>query len=372
VKRIVPSRFRPAVRALEPKADGPSLAALMTRAQWSVDHVDLAGTSVEIHGWAIPAPATPADRTFLVNGRPFDSIDYPRPRDDIARLFSYLPDAGACGFLCRATAAADDLFGNGFAEFEFAVAGDSRSLDCSSYYPDPRLDTVPLPEADRRVRVHGSRSESSFRIEGASTFVRLRQALGSRLGADFADFNSLLDWGCGCGRSSRYLVRAVPGRICGVDIDRDNIEWCAAHLTSGRFEPIPLHPPTRLGPDTFDLLIGISVFTHLGESEQFEWLGELRRIAAPGAILLMTVHGDAAVCRAGLARPHFDEWMRRGFLDAGLNPGLQGAIPEADYYRNTFQRMEYVRDRWAQYFEILDILPGHIGTFQDLVIMRKR
>ena len=44
----------------------------------------------------------------------------------------------------------------------------------------------------------------------------------------------------------------------------------------------------------FDLLVRLSVFTHLNEPEQFEWLDELKRIASKGAVLLMTIHGDAA------------------------------------------------------------------------------
>jgi SAM-dependent methyltransferase len=346
----------------------------MTQAQWSVDHVELDSDSIEIHGWALPFGVSRQDVIFCLNDREFDVTDYSLPRDDIARIFSYLPEAGSTGFRCRSRIGLDELFAKGFAEFRFAARrGPLRTLSsCSSYYPDSRVDSLPLPDGDRRRRVHGSDAASSFRIEGASTFVKLQRALGTSLGRDFSDFSSILDWGCGCGRSTRHFARLRAGRVTGVDIDEDNIEWCRSHLPFARFHVVPLHPPTPLSPASFDLLIGISVFTHLREREQFEWLAELQRISAPGAVLLMTIHADAAVCRSALSRLQFDELMTRGFLDAGWNPGLEDAIAEPDYYRNTFQRVTYVRERWSEYFEILDILPGYIGCFQDLVILRRR
>jgi len=39
-------------------------------------------------------------------------------------------------------------------------------------------------------------------------------------------------------------------------------------------------------------VIGYSVFTHLTEAMQRQWLEELRRITAPGGLVLVTAHGD--------------------------------------------------------------------------------
>jgi SAM-dependent methyltransferase len=338
-----------------------------------VDHVELTADSVEIHGWAVPRGLESGDAVFQVNNREFDAVQYPLARDDIARLFWYLPEARVAGFSCRARTSFDDLFAQGFAEFRLASRGGaSRALSaCSASYPDPRLDVLPLPDAGRRRRVHGSELESSFRIEGASAFVKLQRALKDTLGRSLSQFPRILDWGCGCGRFTRYFGAFESIHVCGVDIDRDNVEWCAGHLPFGRFEAIPLHPPTALPEESFDLIVGISVFTHLREGEQFQWLGELRRIAAPGAVLLMTVHGDAAACRAALSHLQLRELMTRGFLDAGANPDLQGAIGDADYYRNSFQRTSYVRERWSPYFDVLTVIPGYIGSFQDLVVLRR-
>jgi hypothetical protein len=33
---------------------------------------------------------------------------------------------------------------------------------------------------------------------------------------------------------------------------------------------------------------------------------------------------------------------------------------------------EYIRHRWSEYFEVLDVIPGYIGNVQDLVVLRKK
>lgn len=87
-----------------------------------------------------------------------------------------------------------------------------------------------------------------------------------------------LDWGCGCGRVTRWLLDRLDAgvRVVGADIDPLSIHWCRQNLAGGFFERIPLHPPTTFRDEQFSVVLGISVFTHLKEDVQFEWLSELR------------------------------------------------------------------------------------------------
>jgi hypothetical protein len=171
---------------------------------------------------------------------------------------------------------------------------------------------------------------------------------------------------------TRYLRRHRSESIHGVDVDAANVQWCREHLDFGRFREIPLHPPTNLEGSRFDLLIGISVFTHLREEVQFEWLEELSRIASDDAVLLMSVHGAASACRSGVSADTIGEWLVSGYCDLGTNPDLGDSVEDQSYYRNALHTQEYIRNTWSRHFDIIEIIPGFIGNHQDLVIMKKK
>ena len=62
--------------------------------------------------------------------------------------------------------------------------------------------------------------------------------------------------------ADRGLERVAAG-IHGADIDGDNASWCGQNLGINTRQ-IPLSPPTDYPDSWFDLIFGISVFTHLG------------------------------------------------------------------------------------------------------------
>jgi ubiquinone/menaquinone biosynthesis C-methylase UbiE len=97
----------------------------------------------------------------------------------------------------------------------------------------------------------------------------------------------------------------------------------------------------------FDLVIPYSVFTHLTREVQKAWLAEMRRVIAPGGLLIASVHGQFA---ASFAFPQtvFRRFMpriwnrfllpatlRRGISDTILDHALDGIAPEG-YYRGVF------------------------------------
>jgi len=340
---------------------------------WGLEFIQLAHDFIEIRGWAVAPEGDCTVVSFAVNDKEFDQIDYSSPRADVGQIFWYIPNSWKSGFVCRAYLSTEEVFANGYAVFKFINSNTGLPFNekHNYYYCDPLADKPLLPDSERRKRVHGNEDEITFRLEGYSTYMKLKLAMRRLFGRDYGDFSRILDWGCGCGRMTRYFKDLKWGSITGVDIDADNVNWCQQHLNFGRFLTIPLHPPTNLNDSSFDLLIGISVFAHLREGEQYEWLSELRRIASEEAILLMSVHGGMAVCRSNFLFSLFEAWKTRGFLDVGPNPDLDGVIGEQDYYRNTFHTSDYVRENWSKYFEIVDIMPGYVGNLQDLVIMRK-
>lgn len=148
-------------------------------------------------------------------------------------------------------------------------------------------------------------NQFGFRYAHAGFWLRALASGDARLDA------SLVDLGCGCGRTAIHLrdfvsVRGMrfTGRYLGVDIDPEAIAWCRAHFPADRFTfqlneehgwsllpgsggggsyRLPLEDGTQ------DYVFAMSLFTHLLEPELRNYLEESRRVLRSGARLEGTV-----------------------------------------------------------------------------------
>ncbi len=148
------------------------------------------------------------------------------------------------------------------------------------------------------------------------------------------------------------------------DVDAEAINWCKENLAGlARFTRNATDPPLFYEDDFFDLVLAISVFTHLPESMEQLWLAELLRVAKPGAILLLSIHGNRSF--RNVPANSCEELAARGFCYAYC--GSTAGLPE--YHQTSFHSEEYVLRRWAAFFHIRRIVAiGH----QDVVVCEKR
>jgi 2-polyprenyl-3-methyl-5-hydroxy-6-metoxy-1,4-benzoquinol methylase len=352
-----------------------TLRGLIDQPPWCLDFVRFTDSGVTIGGWALAPLDGPEHVGFMINDHLFEDVDYGSRRDDIAQLYWYMPRGDQAGVICSAPLTRAEVFRRGYATFSYVDVRTRRPFrpEHNYYYADDATNLqLPLPDAARRIRVHGADNAFAFLCEGFTNYIKLNLTLREVLQKDYADFRHILDWGCGCGRLTRYFRDRTPALLTGIDIDADNLAWCRAHLPFASFAEIPTVPPTMLPSNAYDLLIGISIFTHLKQEVEERWLAELQRLAEPGGVLMMTVHGNTTVGRAPyLASQQYDILCRDGFLDVGHNSDL-GSVLDDDYYRNTLHTSDYIQANWSQYFDILAIIPGYIGNLQELVVMRKR
>lgn len=206
------------------------------------------------------------------------------------------------------------LAGPAFRAYERVLAGTERG----SEEPDEGL---PVPPAHLRVVVGGVPPREGFLASGRSAADALEDLFG-KSGLALREAESVLDFGCGCGRITRHWRRLAGVDVHGCDYNPRLVEWSAANLPHVTTVKNGLRPPAPYPDERFDAIYAISVFTHLPEELQHAWIADLARMLRPEGRLLFTTHG-APMAGVLLAeeRVRFDagEFVVRFEQQAGSN-----------------------------------------------------
>ncbi len=220
-------------------------------------------------------------------------------------------------------------------------------------------------------------AQHSFDLDAFTHLQGFERALGIE-GRDFASFERILDFGCGCGRFLRHLAPlAETTELHGVDIDAEMIAWDEQNLPFASFMVGPHEPPTPYPDGAFDLVLNHSVFSHLDEHYQDLWLQELQRITRPGGRLLLTVEGLSSWRRLVEASERVGEdvsaWREeletRGILFIRDDHFVGSTHPE--FYHSTTHAPWYVMEHWSRYFDVLAYMPDGAQS-QDLILLGRR
>ncbi|HEY4439786.1 MAG TPA: class I SAM-dependent methyltransferase [Candidatus Elarobacter sp.] len=329
---------------------------------WMPDKIDVTPATVTVEGWAVGPAAVSRPFVITHNGAPLQTEICDRPD-----MTQRLELSGAqLGFRAVGPNGDPDA---AMQEFAFADARTGRPFN-RHHTMHVRSSGTPVPDPSQRKRVSSSEDLGSYAVVGSSAFTRLERVLdeyfGRRIGA-----GTTLDWGCGCARVFRYLPEDDLVRFTGIDIDRDNIAWCRAHYPTASFEVVEPRPPTSLPDGAFDLVFGISVFTHLTEENHLEWLAELHRITRPGAAVLVSTHGETAWMLPGYTLERYPEWRTHGYHVAGKNFDLDEAYADTSFYFNSFVTRKYIFENWSRWFRVVDVIDGAISNHQDLVVLER-
>lgn len=199
---------------------------------------------------------------------------------------------------------------------------------------------------------------------------------------------AVLDFGCGCGRLSRFLgLRPDRWSASACDVNPAHVRWCQDHLPVVRSHPVGVRPPAPFHDATFVLIYALSVFTHLPEDRAGEWIRELARLLVLGGVLVLTTHGLPALQTIATSLHH-----QKMFA---LTPGDVAQIVEqvraeifhyrpyaaevvrlaqaGEDYGNAFVHPRYVEARWASdELELVEHLPGGLRGWQDIAVLRRR
>ncbi len=178
---------------------------------------------------------------------------------------------------------------------------------------------------------------------------------------------NILDWGCGAGRITKHILSYSPNAIVyACDINESLIEWNKKNYANITFSTINNFTPTFYAPQFFDLVYGISIFTHIEEKQQKEWITELHRILKNKAVLLVTTQGS--------------------FYQDKLLPAQKKTLHQKGIYTQSYRQQghrmmsayhvsEYFRKMVQPFFTVLEYYSGASNPEkaggQDLWILQK-
>jgi SAM-dependent methyltransferase len=223
-------------------------------------------------------------------------------------------------------------------------------------------DGLPLPPPEMIRLVAGIDNTAVF-YWGGVLGARWIRGILAKNGLDITQCDTLLDFGCGCGRILRHWQALNGPQLFGTDYNPYLIQWCQRALPFVACQTNELAPPLPYEDGQFDLIYTISIFTHLEEQLQLLWMEELKRILKPGGRLLFTVHG--------LTHLHVLTAEQRALFEAGE---LVVSRPEhsGDNECSTYHPESYVRRVLAKEFLIVDFIPGGAkDANQDVFLVQK-
>lgn len=223
-------------------------------------------------------------------------------------------------------------------------------------------DGMPLPPPFLVYKVSSKFDLRRHLESGPLSIECIEQAIAPR-GLKLANFRSILDWGCGCGRVVRHLGRTLDAKVHGCDYNPQLIRWCQRSLSCGEFKVCGLAPPLPYPDESFDFLYAISVLTHIPTELQVPWMQELRRVLRPGGHALLSVHG------VGRAHALVGDDRRR--FDAGEHVVTGSRYPGTNLC-GAYHPMPYLKDVMGAVMPMVAFVPeGARDSLQDYVLFAK-
>jgi ubiquinone/menaquinone biosynthesis C-methylase UbiE len=231
------------------------------------------------------------------------------------------------------------------------------------------------PEVGNMLRTTHISDIEIFNFTGLTDFRRIRSMLEDCLPMTSSAPPRILDWGCGCGRLSRFMeLHFGRDSVFGVDVDPVNIYWDQENLDSRRYTLIAGDATLPYPEQSFDFVYGISVMTHLALNDQSTWLRELHRVLRVGGILILTYHGLAMFFAHVNDGTMLESYLANGFFDYGRNYDLDEGFSEtkvSESYRNSFNTIESIAQQARGLFSIDRFIAGGHPGQQDYLVFRR-
>jgi SAM-dependent methyltransferase len=253
---------------------------------------------------------------------------------------------------------------------------------------DPVLESLVPPFPPRDLRLLVAEPDLELFLWTGAIDVNLVLSAYEAHGADPGGRKpAILDFGCGCGRLSRFLVPCGDAAsLYAADVNPDLVSWCRTNLPEIETVASGVAPPLPWSDGTFDLVYSLSVLTHLPEEALGAWMRELARAMRKDAILVVTTHGPRALERieaeaelqrvVGLERTRAGQMLRelpgKNVLYVPYGTAQAARSRAGSSYGTTFLSEPFVRDLATRAgFSVLELRAAGLRGWQDVLIARR-
>ncbi len=218
-------------------------------------------------------------------------------------------------------------------------------------YPNIKLFLPTMASKEVQLAWTGA-SDKTLLLQSLS-FVKSVVNFAEKMGISDLHNVSLLDFGCGWGRILRLFLKYIPeSRLFGVDPMNESLEQCILHKVKGNLMKSDyLCRSLPFGEMKFDIVIAMSVFTHLSRRAMDEALRTIRSRVSDNALFVVTVrpteyweihkqHADSNLDVEGCEKEH----NTKGFVfrpHAGVPP-IEGDVTFGD----TSMTLEFISENW--------------------------
>jgi phospholipid N-methyltransferase len=178
------------------------------------------------------------------------------------------------------------------------------------------------------------------------------------------DFKNVLDFGSGYGRVSRFL----PYYFKDAQIQVSEVKPIAMEFQKEAFEFGTIthtEITSSFKSDPQDLIIGISVFTHIPVKAFIEWLDILFQNLKENGQLIFTFN-DINKCPFGNnGKYHYQEQS-----EDSSNSGIPDKLDDVSQYGSTFYSQDYIIELLQVHSNKIEITRNFIGTHDAVILTR--
>lgn len=190
---------------------------------------------------------------------------------------------------------------------------------------------VPFPPEPLRLRMGKRSSELNFLAQGLTSADLVMNTLGD------SPHSPVLEWGCGSGRTLRWLA-SYPGwraNYHGCDTDEEAVTWLSQ---GGRFRVLVVgsEPPLPYANQMFGSAFSLSMLTRIRPESHRQWLTELHRIVAPGGLVYVTTHGPSAARARETVASDFEV---KGLAYVSNDPHRSAAFVSEEFMRRAADQL---------------------------------